>query len=147
VIFGDGPERAEVTRLVAELGFEEVVEVPGFVPRQRIDEALDHALCLVLPSRREGYGAVVVEAAARGTPSIVVNGPDNAAVEFIEEGVNGTVAPSSSANDLSAAIVRVHSAGQTMRESTAEWFTRNRDDLSLATSLDSVEAAYAEART
>ena len=30
------------------------------------------ALCMVLPSRREGYGLVVVEAAASGTPSVVV---------------------------------------------------------------------------
>ena len=35
---------------------------------------------------------VVVEAAAAGVPAIVVAGPDNAAVEHIEEGVNGFVA-------------------------------------------------------
>ena len=35
---------------------------------------------------------VVVEAAARGTPSVVVAGEDNAATELIEEGVNGIVA-------------------------------------------------------
>ena len=51
------------------------------------------ALCLLLPSRREGYGLVVVEASARGTPSVVVAGEDNAAVELVEEGVNGFVAP------------------------------------------------------
>ena len=52
---------------------------------------------MLLPSRREGYGMVVVEAAARGTPSIVVAGEDNAATELIEEGVNGFVAPSADA--------------------------------------------------
>ena len=44
------------------------------------------ALCMVLPSRREGYGLVVVEAAARGTPSVVVRDPDNAATELVEDG-------------------------------------------------------------
>ena len=44
------------------------------------------ALCLLLPSQREGYGLVVVEAAARGTPSVVVAGEDNAAVELIDGG-------------------------------------------------------------
>ena len=38
---------------------------------------------MVLPSRRAGYGMIVVEAAACGTPSILVREPDNAAVELI----------------------------------------------------------------
>ena len=46
----------------------------------------------MLPSRREGYGLVVIEAAARGTPVVVVAGPDNAAVELVAEGENGFVA-------------------------------------------------------
>ncbi len=49
-------------------------------------------MCMLLTSRREGYGLVVVEAAARATPSVVVAGEDNAATELIEEGVNGTIA-------------------------------------------------------
>ena len=40
---------------------------------------------MVLPSRREGYGLVVIEAAARGHAERRVGGPDNAAVELIEE--------------------------------------------------------------
>ena len=36
-------------------------------------------------SEREGYGLVVVEAAARGTPSVVVAGAENAAVELVDE--------------------------------------------------------------
>ena len=57
-------------------------------------DALSTALCLVLPSRREGYGRVVIEASARGVPVVVVAGPDNAATELVEEGVNGTIAAS-----------------------------------------------------
>ena len=41
---------------------------------------------MVPPSRREGYGLVVVEAAARGVPSVVVADPDNAATELVQEG-------------------------------------------------------------
>ncbi len=85
-ILGDGPERARVTELVAELGLGDVVEVPGFVSTGEVEELLGRALCLLLPSRREGYGLVVIEAAARGTPSIVVAGPDNAAVELVSRG-------------------------------------------------------------
>jgi glycosyltransferase involved in cell wall biosynthesis len=142
VIFGDGPERPEVLRLIAELGLGDAVEAPGFVDGERVDEALRRALCLALPSQREGYGLVVVEAAARGTPSIVVAGEDNAAVELVEDGVNGVIAPSAQPADLAAAILEVHGAAGAMRASTAEWFARNARRLSLESSLETVLGAY-----
>jgi glycosyltransferase involved in cell wall biosynthesis len=142
-IFGDGPDRLEVLRLIDALGLADAVTAPGFVEGERIEAAIGQALCLILPSSREGYGLVVVEAAALGTPTIVVAGSDNAAVELIEDGVNGVVAGSASAADLAAAIVRIHDEGAAMRESTAAWFQRNREELSLAGSLRAVLDAYA----
>ena len=91
------------------------MSAPGFVEQEVLEHALASALCLVLPSRREGYGLVVVESAARGVPSVVVAGPDNAATELVEEGVNGFVAPSAEADDLAAAIVRVYDGGPELR--------------------------------
>jgi glycosyltransferase involved in cell wall biosynthesis len=141
-IYGDGPDRDDVLRLVAANELEEAIDVPGFVAQARIDAALAGASCLVLPSRREGYGLVVVEALARGTPVVVVAGPDNAAVELVEEGVNGTVATSASPRDLGEAIVRVLQAEPLLRRSTAEWFAQHRKELSLETSVATVVAAY-----
>ena len=143
VVFGDGPERAEVQRRVVEHGLEDAVEIAGFVEPARIEETLRSALCLVLPSRREGYGLVVVEAAAAATPSVVVRDPDNAATELVDEGVNGFIADTASPEDLAAAIVAVHRAGFELRESTAEWFARNAERLSLTRSLETVADAYA----
>jgi glycosyltransferase involved in cell wall biosynthesis len=143
-LFGDGPDRPEVLRLVHELGLAGAVDAPGFVSGERVEQTLRSALCMVLPSRREGYGLIVVEAAAQGTPSVVVRDPDNAATELVEEGVNGFIAPSASPEDLAEAIVRVHEAGQPLRESTADWFARNARRLSLAHSLDVVAGAYRE---
>jgi glycosyltransferase involved in cell wall biosynthesis len=142
-VFGDGPERGKVLELIAAAGQNGVFEAPGFVSMEQVDEALQSALCMVLPSRREGYGLIVVEAAAQGTPSVVVADPDNAATELIEDGVNGFVARSASPDDLADAIVRVHSAGRSLRESTTGWFSRNAERLSLARTLDTVAAAYA----
>jgi glycosyltransferase involved in cell wall biosynthesis len=143
-LYGDGPERAQVLARVEELGLGAVVAVPGFVSPARIDAALRGALCLLLPSRREGYGLVVVEAAARGTPSVVVADPDNAATELIEQGVNGFVAPSASPADLAEAILRVRAGGPELRASTAAWYAANARRLSLSESLERVSAAYRE---
>jgi glycosyltransferase involved in cell wall biosynthesis len=141
-LFGDGPDHAALVRSIEEHGLVGVVEAPGFVPAERLAEALPPSLCLVLPSRREGYGRVVVEAAAAGVPSVVVDGDENAAVELVEEGVNGFVAASAAAEDLAAAIVAVHEAGSALRDSTLAWYGTNREALSLEWSLQRVVEQY-----
>jgi glycosyltransferase involved in cell wall biosynthesis len=145
-IFGDGPDHRQLERLIATNGLTEVVEAPGFVDSERLVEGLRHALCLALPSRREGYGRVVVEAAAAGAPSVVVRGDENAAVELIEEGVNGFVAPSDAPEDLASAILRVHQAGPRLRETTRAWFAQNAERLSLNASIEQVAVHYGEPR-
>jgi glycosyltransferase involved in cell wall biosynthesis len=142
VIFGDGPERGTVLRAIDDAGAQGTVSAPGFVDAEAVDTALGSALCMLLPSRREGYGLIVVEAASQGVPSIVVAGSDNAATELIAEGENGTVASSADAAELGAAIVRVHHAGSAMRETTLAWYERNARRLSLEDSLARVLASY-----
>lgn len=144
-IYGDGPDRPAVERLVDEWALEDVVEVMGFAAAGDVDAALARALCMVLPSRREGYGLVVVEASSHGTPSVVVSDPDNAATELVDDGENGVVAASASPEALANAILRVHHEGPRLRESTAAWFERNAGRLSAERSVDAVVSSYAGA--
>jgi glycosyltransferase involved in cell wall biosynthesis len=139
---GDGPEHGALREAIAEHGLQDSVSAPGFADGEFVDGEMRRAMCVLLPSRREGYGLVVVEAAARGTPSVVVAGEDNAATELIEEGVNGTIAPRSDPDAIAEAIARVHDAGVAMRQTTAAWYARNAGRLSLESSLREVLAAY-----
>jgi len=141
-ILGDGPERGEVLRVRDRLGLADVVDVPGRVDAGRVEQALGRALCMVLPSKREGYGMVVVEASALGTPSVVVAAPDNAATDLVSDGENGYVAPSASPEDLAEAIERVHAGGDPLRRRTADWFRANATRLSLESSLATVLESY-----
>ncbi len=145
VIFGDGPERERVDAEIASLAQPGLVSAPGFVDAATLHEALRRAAVMVLPSRREGYGMIVVESAACGTPSVVVREPDNAAVELIEEDVNGFVAASAQPAALAEAIVRAHAGGEALRTRTREWFAANAKRLSLEQSLETVLATYASA--
>jgi glycosyltransferase involved in cell wall biosynthesis len=140
--YGDGPEREALTRAIAEHGVGEIASAPGFVEASVIDAALTRAMCMLSTSRREGYGMVVVEASAHATPSVVVAGADNAAVELVREGVNGVLAPSADPEAVAEAIVRVYRAGMALRESTARWFAENAQRLSLESSLRTVLASY-----
>jgi hypothetical protein len=58
--------------------------------------------------------------------------------------VNGYVA--ASADDLPAAIARVHEAGPELRRRTAEWFAANASSLSAAESAKQIAAEYARAK-
>jgi glycosyltransferase involved in cell wall biosynthesis len=140
---GAGPERAALDAAIVEHELQGVVTARGFAETETVDAEMRRATCMLVTSRREGYGLVVVEAAARGTPSVVVAGEDNAATELIEEGVNGTIAPRSDAESVADAIVRVHEAGVALRESTAHWFAQNAKGLSLESSLRKVLETYA----
>jgi glycosyltransferase involved in cell wall biosynthesis len=142
VIFGDGPERPRVLKEIARLDLEDVVECPGFASWQQVDRALGAAMCLLLPSRREGYGLVVVEAAARGTPSIVVQGADNAATNLVDSGVNGLVVATAQPAALADAIVRAHAAGPELVQSTYAWFREHAQELSVDSSVRQIEQSY-----
>ncbi|MGH2902892.1 MAG: glycosyltransferase family 4 protein [Solirubrobacteraceae bacterium] len=143
VFYGDGPERGELRAAITEHGAEVIVTAPGFAEAELVEADMRRALCMLLPSRREGYGMVVVEASAHATPSVVVVGEDNAATELVEDGVNGVVVASAEPEAVAAAIVRVHEAGLALRESTATWYAEHAGELSLEASLEQVLASYA----
>ena len=143
LILGDGPERERVLDAIEAADAAAFVDAPGFVSAAEVHDAFARASCHVLPSTREGYGLVVIEAAAAGTPTVVVAGPDNAAAELIAEGENGFVA--ASLDELPQAIVRVHEAGPELRRRTAEWFAANAKSLSAAESARQIAAEYLSA--
>jgi glycosyltransferase involved in cell wall biosynthesis len=121
---------------------ETVVEAPGFVASEVVEAALGRALALALPSRREGYGLVVLEALSRGTPVVLVSGDDNAATEFILEGKTGFLAATADARHLAEMIALVAERGTELRTSALAWFAENKTRLSLQASLEVVRGAY-----
>jgi len=143
-IYGDGPERRQVEALVRELGLTQRVIVAGHRPEDEVAAAFARAACVATASEREGYGLVVVEAAACGTPSVVVAGPENAATELVREGMNGAVARDASPEELAGALLRVVDGGPSLRSSTSRWFAENAEMLSLQGSLEVVLRSYAE---
>jgi glycosyltransferase involved in cell wall biosynthesis len=140
---GDGPDRMALVEAIASHGMEQVIAAPGFLAADEVEARMRNALCMLVTSRREGYGMVVVEAARWGTPSVVVAGEDNAAAELIEEGINGFVAGNADAQLIGEAILRVSEAGMSLRERTASWFAENAQRLSIERSVEVVLDSYA----
>lgn len=146
-LYGDGPMRPYVQELARSLGLDSSVVLHGRRPEEEVDETIARAACLATASEREGYGLVVVEAAAHGTPCVVVAGPENAATELVQDGVNGVVSPDASPESLAGAMARVIAGGPALRESTSEWFAENAATLTIDGSLELVVADYAQVLT
>jgi glycosyltransferase involved in cell wall biosynthesis len=67
---GDGPLRPALETLAANLGIADRVHFVGVQSRQEIAALMSRAAALILPSLSEGWGVVVAEALASGTPVV-----------------------------------------------------------------------------
>jgi glycosyltransferase involved in cell wall biosynthesis len=108
IIIGDGPEREALEMLVKELDLSESVKMKGFL--QEGNEVLSYmksSKVFVLPSVREGFGIVALEANACGLPVITAEHPHNAVCELIEHGKNGFLCQLS-VEDLARKILAAH---------------------------------------
>jgi glycosyltransferase involved in cell wall biosynthesis len=90
-IVGDGPERDRLERIANERDLTNVT-FQGFVEADAdVIGHLKAADVFVLPSIREGFPNTILEANACGTPSIVVNHPENGSTAVVEDGETGFV--------------------------------------------------------
>jgi glycosyltransferase involved in cell wall biosynthesis len=113
-IVGNGPEKERLEALVGALSLQENIIIQGRVGEMNeLYSLMKASKMLVLPSVREGFGLVVVEANAAGLPVVTVNHSDNAASSLIREGVNGFVA-NADEKDIAEKILRVLEIRATM---------------------------------
>jgi glycosyltransferase involved in cell wall biosynthesis len=103
VLIGRGARHAVVDQLVADLPHQ-VEHVPELSPAG-VSERLDAATVLVLPSRSEGLGRVVIEAFARGRG--VVASRVGGIPDLVRDGVEGRLIDPQHADELVEALVEV----------------------------------------
>ena len=71
--------------------------------RDDVQAIMKAASVLVLPSRREPFGRVIVEAMACGLPVVATN--DGGPAEIIKNGINGLLVPSGDAQAIASAVM------------------------------------------
>lgn len=141
LIIGDGPERNRLEGLVSALHLESNVSFLGFL--ENSDDVLSHlkaAKVFALPSTREGFGIVLLEASACGLPVVTVRHPQNAAADLITEGKNGFIAEPNE-TDLADKIMTALEKGPEMR---ADCLTQAKQ-YSWERVIDRIEDAYQSA--
>jgi glycosyltransferase involved in cell wall biosynthesis len=115
LIVGDGPERGVLEKQAKDLGLQNNVEFPGFLPDDdAVIAAMKASSVFVLPSTREGFGIAALEALGCGLPLVTIDHPKNAAADLVDEGTGflSTTNPSDLAEKILLALNR-HTA---MRE-------------------------------
>ena len=99
-IWGEGPERANLSALIAGMGLQDRIALCG--ESENMAQALADADMYVQPSKSEGCSFTVAEAMLQGKPVIVT--PCGGLPEQIADGETGLVASDASAEGLAAAI-------------------------------------------
>jgi glycosyltransferase involved in cell wall biosynthesis len=102
-VVGSGAETAVVERLVADLP-DQTVWAPR-LSTEAVASALDASSLLVLPSRSEGMGRVIVEAFCRGRP--VLGSRVGGIPDLVEDGVNGVLVEPGDTLRLADELVRL----------------------------------------
>ena len=92
--------RRQLENLVAELGLNDVVAMPGW--RDDVSAALSSLTLFVSAARSEPFGLAIVEAMAAGLPIIAT--ASEGALEILEDGVSGILVPADNPEALAKAI-------------------------------------------
>lgn len=101
IILGDGPLRGELEGVVTELGLDDDVDLPGFLPNLPYMRAAD---VFVLSSLFEGLPTVLIEALAC-SPAVVSTDSAGGAREILADGAAGRLVPVRDEAALAQAIL------------------------------------------
>jgi glycosyltransferase involved in cell wall biosynthesis len=125
MILGEGENRSALEALVNSLGLVEDVALPGFVENPY--SYMRAAALFVLSSRWEGFGNVLAEAMACGTPVVSTDCPSGPA-EILEDGRWGSLVPVGNVCAMAEAIsFQLDSeCAEGMKKSVLERFDVNR---------------------
>lgn len=105
VIYGEGPQRKELEKRIADLSLERHILLPGRT--DQIIESIRDASLFILPSDFEGMPNALAEAMALGLPCIATDCPAGGSRFLIQNGVNGILVPVGNVEALTNAMFEV----------------------------------------
>jgi glycosyltransferase involved in cell wall biosynthesis len=103
IILGEGEERPSLEELIASLGLQDSVALPGFVPNPYA--YMRNVALFVLSSRWEGLPTVLIEAMAVGVPVVSTDCPSGP-FEILKGGKLGPLVPVGDLSSLASAILQ-----------------------------------------
>jgi len=102
VVIGDGPEINNLKKLTSRLNLKNNVEFLGRLPQEKVMDYMAATSVFSLPSWREGFGVVYLEAMAHGKPVIGCAG--EGIEDIIENGTTGLLVRTKDLDSLFEAL-------------------------------------------
>ena len=122
VVLGAGAQKIKLKNIAHKLGISENVAFLGF--QKNPYKYMKNADVFVLSSFKEGFGNVIVEAMACGTPVVSTNSPFSGPGEIIENKKNGILIPARDPKALSEAILELLSNSSLRKKIAAQGIRR-----------------------
>ena len=127
-VMGDGPDLVRLKREIARFRVEAVISLVGGLSHDEVLTRLPRYDVLLMPSRYEGFGIVMLEAMAAGVVPVVTHLP-GITDEVIDDGVNGFLVPRDDVAAFTDALDKAASPSKHSELSRAAWATvRDRFD-------------------
>jgi glycosyltransferase involved in cell wall biosynthesis len=142
VVVGDGPERASLERLAAELGVTDRLELPGWEDDARARLATFDVLAL--PSRFEAFPLAILEAMLAGVPVVATD--VGSVVEAVADGETGLLVPPDDPEALAATLERLLADGELRARFGRSARVRAELQFTASVQARSFEALYEEIR-
>ena len=141
VVVGSGPQLALIKTEAARANVTGQISFESDVSSERLSQLFSSASVLLHPSRREGFGIVVLEASGHGLPVVAVRSTDNAATELITQNVNGIVVDSADPAALAEAVAAL-AGDQSAKSKARHWWESNSERFTADKAAQAVERVW-----
>lgn len=105
IIVGKGNDRQRIEQLIETLGIQNSVTLAGFIPDEELCDYYNLCDIFVMPSKKEGFGFVYLEALACGKP--VIGGKFDGAVDALGGGLLGALIDPDNKDELVETILLI----------------------------------------
>jgi glycosyltransferase involved in cell wall biosynthesis len=105
IIVGKGNDRSRIEQLIAQQGLQECVTLAGFVPDEQLCDYYNLCDLFAMPSKREGFGIVYLEALACGKPTL--GGNRDGAIDALCHGELGALVDPDDADAIAQTVIQI----------------------------------------
>lgn len=101
----DAAEKQRMDKMIAQLGLQQQVIFAGFIPEEELGAHYSIADMYIMPSKKEGFGIVFIEAMFYGKP--VIAGNKDGSVDALDNGKYGLLVDPDNQQEITNAITKM----------------------------------------
>jgi glycosyltransferase involved in cell wall biosynthesis len=105
ILVGKGADRSRVEQLIAKLNLQDCVTLAGFVPDEQLCDYYNLCDVFAMPSKREGFGIVYLEAMACGKPCL--GGDRDGAIDALCHGELGALVDPDDVDAIAKTLIQI----------------------------------------